>query len=445
MDAMDDFEAIEMAEMAEMIEESIKLSESFKEAIKKFDEAYDEASDDSESYDEAEGLFSGSKRFIFLMKQALKAADELRYDDSVEILEMAVGEAPGNTDAKMFLAMSYSITGHTGKAVDVWKELFEAEPDNSTFSFFLGRAYYNRNWKKKAQKQFEHTLELDPDHTTALLYLIECLLADFELDIAQEKCFNAIARFKEKDEEHIEFYNLAFFISLINQTGTEIEYLDAMSEIFKNDKTSEPGEYDEDIESIILTISNTERLDLLPYVRKLVAELPCISESVLTLMDSVENTGRIEALSDYYPEAIYSLMQTIDEGCDCEDCLNDIMAMECSMLADIEGYRPYIDRLSLEHPNIYAMHSSFFDELLSGADLRLLLKVRIDTLRKQNLEPMLLNADATKTDITRVRPDGSLTPPVMNIETFRREGPKVGRNDPCPCGSGKKYKKCHGV
>ena len=30
-------------------------------------------------------------------------------------------------------------------------------------------------------------------------------------------------------------------------------------------------------------------------------------------------------------------------------------------------------------------------------------------------------------------------------ETVRNEGPKVGRNDPCPCGSGKKYKKCHGV
>jgi preprotein translocase subunit SecA len=24
-----------------------------------------------------------------------------------------------------------------------------------------------------------------------------------------------------------------------------------------------------------------------------------------------------------------------------------------------------------------------------------------------------------------------------------RSGPRVGRNDPCPCGSGKKYKKCH--
>lgn len=28
--------------------------------------------------------------------------------------------------------------------------------------------------------------------------------------------------------------------------------------------------------------------------------------------------------------------------------------------------------------------------------------------------------------------------------TVRRESPKIGRNDPCPCGSGKKYKHCCG-
>jgi uncharacterized protein len=31
------------------------------------------------------------------------------------------------------------------------------------------------------------------------------------------------------------------------------------------------------------------------------------------------------------------------------------------------------------------------------------------------------------------------------VETVRREAPKVGRNDPCPCGSGKKFKQCHGT
>jgi uncharacterized protein YchJ len=31
------------------------------------------------------------------------------------------------------------------------------------------------------------------------------------------------------------------------------------------------------------------------------------------------------------------------------------------------------------------------------------------------------------------------------IKQVKREEPKVGRNDPCPCGSGKKYKKCCGA
>ena len=32
----------------------------------------------------------------------------------------------------------------------------------------------------------------------------------------------------------------------------------------------------------------------------------------------------------------------------------------------------------------------------------------------------------------------------FHVQTIRREAPKVGRNDPCPCGSGRKFKSCHG-
>ncbi|MDX1562688.1 MAG: SEC-C metal-binding domain-containing protein, partial [Gammaproteobacteria bacterium] len=38
------------------------------------------------------------------------------------------------------------------------------------------------------------------------------------------------------------------------------------------------------------------------------------------------------------------------------------------------------------------------------------------------------------------RPQAAEAPP----EPFVRDKPKVGRNQPCPCGSGKKYKQCHG-
>jgi preprotein translocase subunit SecA len=39
---------------------------------------------------------------------------------------------------------------------------------------------------------------------------------------------------------------------------------------------------------------------------------------------------------------------------------------------------------------------------------------------------------------------GDIPMPSIENEVVQRDGPKVGRNDPCPCGSGKKYKHCHG-
>ncbi|HAT6932183.1 TPA: preprotein translocase subunit SecA, partial [Legionella pneumophila] len=53
---------------------------------------------------------------------------------------------------------------------------------------------------------------------------------------------------------------------------------------------------------------------------------------------------------------------------------------------------------------------------------------RADQIKKMNLmhENLSENDEASET------------------QTFRRQEKKVGRNDPCPCGSGKKYKACHG-
>lgn len=50
-------------------------------------------------------------------------------------------------------------------------------------------------------------------------------------------------------------------------------------------------------------------------------------------------------------------------------------------------------------------------------------------------------------DATFVREEGEwryLDGDVHGHTPYRRENPKVGRNEPCPCGSGKKFKKCCG-
>jgi hypothetical protein len=47
-----------------------------------------------------------------------------------------------------------------------------------------------------------------------------------------------------------------------------------------------------------------------------------------------------------------------------------------------------------------------------------------------------------KTPAELLDDDPTLVP--SKVETYHRQEPRIGRNDPCPCGSGKKYKKCCG-
>ena len=45
----------------------------------------------------------------------------------------------------------------------------------------------------------------------------------------------------------------------------------------------------------------------------------------------------------------------------------------------------------------------------------------------------------------RPQPKARVAPRASPAQPVERDAPKVGRNDPCPCGSGKKYKKCCGA
>ncbi|MEE4109082.1 MAG: SEC-C metal-binding domain-containing protein, partial [Halieaceae bacterium] len=62
----------------------------------------------------------------------------------------------------------------------------------------------------------------------------------------------------------------------------------------------------------------------------------------------------------------------------------------------------------------------------------------------QHAEASALEQEETAQAAAQPGSAGAAAEPVQP-QTFVREQPKVGRNDPCPCGSGKKYKQCHGA
>jgi preprotein translocase subunit SecA len=77
---------------------------------------------------------------------------------------------------------------------------------------------------------------------------------------------------------------------------------------------------------------------------------------------------------------------------------------------------------------------------------RLLMTVRIQTQEQVNEAAQAIEDRASHvSNVTYTHPneDGSVSEEA-DVATQVAAVPKVGRNDPCPCGSGKKYKHCHG-
>ncbi|HEX2958153.1 MAG TPA: SEC-C metal-binding domain-containing protein, partial [Chitinispirillaceae bacterium] len=57
----------------------------------------------------------------------------------------------------------------------------------------------------------------------------------------------------------------------------------------------------------------------------------------------------------------------------------------------------------------------------------------------QQARPVPMARAAQPMRVTTNKSNGGPQMPIVN------SGEQIGRNDPCPCGSGKKYKKCHGA
>ncbi len=132
---------------------------------------------------------------------------------------------------------------------------------------------------------------------------------------------------------------------------------------------------------------------------------------------------------------------------------NHLYAMD--RLKEGIGLRGYAER----DPKIEYKREGFrmFQEMMSSIRENvtdMIFKVRIvdeGSVRSVYQVSQTQHADATGAGLAveptpdqqaAMRSQGTDAPQV--VQTIRRDVPKVGRNDPCPCGSGKKYKKCHG-
>ena len=83
-------------------------------------------------------------------------------------------------------------------------------------------------------------------------------------------------------------------------------------------------------------------------------------------------------------------------------------------------------------------------EILAQAKTPKMRKIIIDVYRKMLKDGVNVNNDREVKKWLKKHPQALQGGEDQKIETFKRTDAKIGRNDPCSCGSGKKYKKCCG-
>ena len=116
-------------------------------------------------------------------------------------------------------------------------------------------------------------------------------------------------------------------------------------------------------------------------------------------------------------------------------------------LRDGIGLRGYAQKQPMQE---YKRESfEMFTELLNSIQhevMRILARVQV----KAEEDVAAVDAQRRKEAPMQYRHDdagsssGQAEPKLGEHETYVRQGRKLGRNEPCPCGSGNKYKHCHG-
>ncbi|MGB6975928.1 MAG: preprotein translocase subunit SecA [Gammaproteobacteria bacterium] len=92
----------------------------------------------------------------------------------------------------------------------------------------------------------------------------------------------------------------------------------------------------------------------------------------------------------------------------------------------------------------YAVISTLYTlQIQAQTDIQAVEEQRRQSTGVQNLQYQHTEINAMQAAASPNEAEANETE-IRTTETYIRTGPKVGRNDPCPCGSGKKYKACHG-
>ena len=197
----------------------------------------------------------------------------------------------------------------------------------------------------------------------------------------------------------------------------------------------DPESNEVNVEALNQDILNTYGIDMLAYIKDNVSEPEKISKELIKQANAKYVEKETEIGSDEMRELERVVMLKVVD----EKWMNHIDSMD--ELKNGIGLRAYGQQDPVVKYRIEGM--DMFDEMIS--DIKVDVTKILMNIRQQSEAKRQETVKITGAALEAIHSvDGGAKIGTDVDRTIRNEGPKIGRNDPCPCGSGKKYKNCHG-
>jgi preprotein translocase subunit SecA len=147
-----------------------------------------------------------------------------------------------------------------------------------------------------------------------------------------------------------------------------------------------------------------------------------------TIMRDIEKTITLAIIDDNWKEHLRNM----------DELKDSVQAASFEQKDPLVKYK--IEAFKLFEELIHKINRDVSSYLFNG---KILIQQEVREAREQKTDQSRIRTSRSEDDAVREAAE-AVSRGSERVETVRRVDPKVGRNDNCPCGSGKKFKHCHG-
>ncbi len=415
------------------------------ERFKVIRNAYERLYDDNlrEEYNKTLNVSSEFSNEFLICKEYI---NNLQYKKAVDLLLTLRKSHKDEIDIEMTLAEVYLSLGNSTKAINVMEPMCIKYKDNAELSGLLARCYEERGFNKKADAEYKRAISLDETNSKLWTDYI-----NFSDKTGGKELLNLVTKADSIKEnmflENFEIYAIPVIgFKLKNKIEDSIYYLKKYIESYIACTKIDQNRY-KAVLSFIFTISDFEEFkhELDKFILILDNYEYKQQEDTEKIKKTKTNLLNLDFFNDEkVNDSLKNLAHVFLHDFAFDNISLDKFFAEFEIISKLPSIRKDILYVKNNYLNIYNLSSSFYNEILNPKKELIIIDKylgKYKQLRKKY--PEYFESDYFDDDyLDDFDFDDEVA--VSSSTPYVKDSPKIGRNEPCPCGSGKKYKNCCG-